>query len=216
MKIRYCQDWAKTKEVSVEKAQQLQTYGKIYIGENEKIIKMELIDSGKMFSVEYYLHALSPEQIRISHCKNYPDVPFTISRILQEVGDYQWSYIYSFSKASNLVGYSKSLSDNEERELMRIEIYENQKTAMITKYYWDRNDDIRYAFEYNSSTLPYAVYDLLYGDRASLSDLKDYLEDFAFYKHGYALPQAIADTEIPSTPQYLISYIKPLLEVKKS
>ena len=62
------------------------------------------------------------------------------------------------------------------------------------------NNALRYVFEYDERGEFVAGHDSLYGDHASLNEVRSYLTDSDFYENGYHLPATLAGTEIPPNP----------------
>ena len=200
MKISYYKGLVVTseREVSAQETEQLVTFTKAFFDDSEKLERTEVYDNKRLLRVNYYKDE-DVESLRAFHLQNYSGMVFSRWKTLARVQGYVWEWAYSFDASGELRGMSKTLSDGSERPLMQIDMDENHHIVQITKYYWE--DNLRYAFEYNENGSFSNGYDGLYGDHATLPEVKDSLSDFRFYENGWNLPEAIANTAIPPDPQ---------------
>lgn len=187
-------------EVSAAEAQAQPTYTQAFFDAADRLDRTLLYDNARLLKVNYYGER-NLDDTRLFHRRNYAGVPFAVWRTLARESGYVWEQVYSFSADGEPAAQGKTLSDERERELMKVEMDAGGRVLLITKYVWENDDDLRYAFEYDASGALSGGYDALYGDHASLPDIKESLPDSAFYEHGYNLPRAISANGIPPDPQ---------------
>lgn len=201
MKVKYYKGSVVTsnQEIPFEGTQGVTSYIKAHFEDDERLEKAELYDGGKLVRIDYY-DVSSPENTITSHLQSYPDTQFAIWKTLTTVQSYVWKYVCSYSSSGELTGFSKILSDEHQQEIMQIEMDKNHRVLQITKYYWEPDHTLRYVFEYDENGALYSGFDVLYGDHASFSEIKDHLPDAAFYESGYALLHAIEGLAIPPDP----------------
>ncbi|BAZ27732.1 hypothetical protein NIES4074_01600 [Cylindrospermum sp. NIES-4074] len=201
MKIRYYNDILveDDEEVSFEETQKLTTYTKAYFRDDEYLEKTELYSNCTLSTVNYYnINNQAYEDVKAFHFHNYQNVKFTVRQNLAKIQGYTWESIFFFSSLGELTNVTEILSNENQKPLMEIHMDKDYKVFELLKYYWEPDDELRYIFEYDGDGRNYTGYDLLYGDSAYLSEVKDYLPDPEFYDNGYHLPQAIANSTIPS------------------
>ncbi|PYR74200.1 MAG: hypothetical protein DMF86_18845 [Acidobacteria bacterium] len=186
-------------EVPAADAPALRTYTKAQFRDDGALTRTEVYDGGRPIEVNYY-DPEDEDRTVASHAREYPGIRLSIWTTLGESPEYVWKYVRSYDAAGAPVAFSKILADRERRELMQIEMDERHRVARITKYYWDADGQLRYVFEFNGDGEPYGVTDVLYGDHASLADIRPDLGDAEFYETADALPRALAGTGIPPDP----------------
>ena len=187
------------REVAPADVRGLTTYTKAYFGDSDVLERSELHDSGKLLRVDY-LRAHNFDDTRDFHRRMYPGIPYAIWETREQLPGFVWKHITSVDPSGQVKSYTTLLSDDRQRELMRIDASPSHQTVAITKYYWEDNN-LRYVFDYDGTGSLVTGFDLEDGDDVSFSDVRESLPDCEFFEDGFNLPRALAGTAIPADPQ---------------
>jgi outer membrane protein assembly factor BamA len=183
-------------EIGKDEAENSTTWIRATFDDDETLLSQELFDHQRPVRVDYYTLE-SAEGIHTRH----PGVHFALWRTLKTLNGYIWKHAASYDADGSLAHTTRLLLDNEERDWMQIERNPNTGRELVTKYFWEDEDTLRYSFEYNADGTFSNGYDIVENDHIALEDVIDDFDDPAFYRTASALPKALAGTSIPDEPR---------------
>jgi hypothetical protein len=196
---RYYRGWSReaSDELSPEEARHLPSYSRAWLRADGSVERVERYDRGALMIVDYH-DANSEDEIAPQHQSNYPGITRMVHRTLGRIGDYEWSSVVSTRGHGEFGRRSVVLSDGGGRwEIMSIDQDAAGDPISITKYRFDDDHELLYAFEYAVDGRLISIHDFAGGGRASFDDVKQALPDPDFYESGFALPRSIAGTPVP-------------------
>jgi hypothetical protein len=160
------------------------------------LLSREQFDQQQAVQVDYYAQA-KLEDVQ----KRYPGVRVTLWKTLSVIGHYVWKFAASYDGSGKPLTTTRLLIDDQEQEWMEIERNPTNGNTLITKYYWEDADTLRFSFEYNEDGTFSNGYDIIENDHVMLEDVLDDLDDPDFYRTAERLPKALAGTTIPPEPR---------------
>jgi hypothetical protein len=196
---RYYRGWSReaSDELSPEQARKLPSYSCAWLRADGSVERVERYDRGALAIVDYY-DASGDDEIAPQHQAKYPGIARMVHRTLGRTGDYEWSAVVSTRGHGEFGRHSIVLSDGGGRwEIMSIDQDAAGDPMSITKYRFDDDHELLYAFEYRTDGRLISIHDFAGGGRASFDEVKHALPDPDFYETGFALPRSIAGTAIP-------------------